>query len=237
MSNAHSEKNILITGAAGGLGSALALALARRGARLILLDRNMRGLEEVCDKVEQAGAPAPGFCQLDLVKVDPGNMAELVADLVSNYGGIDGLAHCAVRFQGLQPLDQVGGDTWLSVMQINLNAAWLVTVSCLPSLRARGGTIVFTLDEPAADGTAYWGPYGVSQSALRTMAQTLSEELENTSCRVFGVYPGPMRTALRATAYHAEDPRAVPVPERAAESIAIAMLEKRKKRPVFWHVN
>ena len=227
-------KNVLITGAAGGLGSALALACARRGARVILLDRNMRGLQEVCDRIEATGAPAPGFCQLDLVKADPASMSELVTELVSSYGGIDAVAHCAARFQGLQPMDQVGGDTWLSVLQVNLNAAWLVTVSCLPSLRARGGTIVFPLDEPAAEGSAYWGPYGVSHSALRTMAQTLAEELDGTSCKVYGVYPGPMRTALRATAYHAEDPNAVRGPEVPAEAIACALLERDEKRPVFW---
>lgn len=237
MNSDSSGKNVLITGAAGGLGSALALACARRGARLILLDRNLRGLEEVCDRIEATDAPAPGFCQLDLVKADPGSMSELVSDLVESYGGIDAVAHCAARFQGLQPLDQVGGDTWLSVLQVNLNAAWLVTVSCLPSLRERGGTIVFPLDEPAAEGSAYWGPYGVSHSALRTMAQTLAEELEETSCRVYGVYPGPMRTALRATAYHAEDPNAVRGPEVPAEAIARAMLERDEQRPVFWWVD
>lgn len=236
MGQVQSDKNIMITGAAGGLGTALAIALAKRGVRLILLDRQLKDLEAVCDRVEQAGGPAPAYCQLDLVKADPGSMAELVASLVSEYGGIDGLAHCAVRFQGLQPLDQVRGDTWLSVMQVNLNAAWLITVSCLPSLRARAGTVVFTLDEPAAGGPAYWGPYGVSQAALKTMAQTLSEELDNTSCRVFGVYPGAMRTALRATAYHAEDPQMVRSPEVAAEAIAEVMLDRSRRKPVFWHV-
>lgn len=230
-------KNVLITGAAGGLGSALAMACARRGARLILLDRNLPGLEAVCDQIEAVGAPAPGYCQLDLAKADPASMTELVTDLVASYGGIDAVAHCAARFQGLQPIDQVGGDTWLSVLQVNLNAAWLVTVSCLPSLRARGGTIVFPLDEPAAEGSAYWGPYGVSHSALRTMAQTLAEELEGTSCKVYGVYPGPMRTALRATAFHAEDPTEVRGPEVPAEEIARVMLEGDGRCPVFWRVD
>jgi NAD(P)-dependent dehydrogenase (short-subunit alcohol dehydrogenase family) len=237
MTDTQAAKNILITGAAGGLGSALAMACASRGAQLMLLDRNLRGLEELCDKVEQSGAPAPGFCQLDLVKADPDSMADLVAEMVGAYGGIDGLAHCAARFQGLQPMDQVGGDTWLSVLQVNLNAAWLVTMSCLPSLRKSGGTIVFPLDEPAAAGPAYWGPYGVSHSALRTMAQTLAEELEPSSCKVYGVYPGPMRTALRATAFHAEDPSSVPSPSVAAEQIAAAMLERDLGRPVFWKVS
>lgn len=236
MTDSQAVKNVLITGAAGGLGSELALACARRGAQLILLDRNLSGLEALCEKVEQSGAPAPGFCQIDLVKADPESMAELVTELVAAYGGIDGLAHCAARFQGLQPMDQVGGDTWLSVLQVNLNAAWLVTVSCLPSLRARGGTIVFPLDEPAAAGPAYWGPYGVSHSALRTMTQTLAEELEPSSCKVYGVYPGPMRTVLRATAYHAEDPSSVRSPSVPAEKIAEAMLQRDAKRPVFWTV-
>lgn len=211
--------NILITGATGGLGSALALACARRGARVILLDRRRRPLETLCDEVEALGAPAPGYGEVDLAQVGPEGLQELVQGLTEAYGGIDGLAHCAARFEGLKPLDQVTPQDWLLDLQVNLNAAWLMTVSCLPSLRERAGTVVFVTDAAARSG-AYWGSYGVSKAALEGLSAILAEELDNTDCRVHTVDPGPMRTGLRSSAYLAEDPNSVPVPAEAADQIA-----------------
>lgn len=217
--------NILITGAAGGLGSALSLACARAGAQTLLVDKDLKGLETVCDRIESADGLAPAYCQLDLASAGPEACAELVSDFIGAYGQLSGLAHCAAQFDGLQPLDQVPGDVWLRQVQVNLNAAWLLTVSCLASLRHAGdSTVVFVLDDEARSRSAYWGPYGVSKAALRALAATFAEELEGTACRVFGVDPGPMRTPLRAKAFLAESPDTQPTPDEAANHMAELLL-------------
>ncbi|MEJ2289626.1 MAG: SDR family NAD(P)-dependent oxidoreductase [Deinococcales bacterium] len=225
--------NILITGAAGGLGRALALEFAGRGAQVMLVDRNLKGLERVCDEIETLDGPAPAYCQLDLLKAGPQECEELLSGLTEAYGELDSLVHCAARFQGLQPMDQVAGDEWLTLVQINLNAAWLLSTLALPSLRKSGGALLFTLHEEAARGDAYWGPYGVSKAGLRCMAGTFAEELEGTGVRVHGVDPGPMRTSLRATAFHSEDPDTVPEPAGPARQIAQLVLEPAPSAPVF----
>lgn len=219
MAQAATPLNVLITGATGGLGKALALECARRGARVILIDRNKRQLERLCDEIESLGAPAPGFCDVDLATAGPEALDELVAGLADAYGGLHGLVHAAVRFDGLRPMDQISPEDWLLTLQVNVNVAWLLTVACLPRLRETRGKVVFLLDEDAM-GNAYWGAYGVSKAAVATLAATLNEELEGSGCDVIALDPGPMRTDLRASAYLAEDPNTVPPPDEAAARIA-----------------
>lgn len=234
MTEQRPSKTVLMTGAAGGLGRALAHALAAEGAQLVLLDRDARGLERLCDEVEVAGAPAPGSCPTDLARIGPAECQELVDGVNDAYGGLDVLIHCAARFDGLQPLDQVGGDVWLEHVQTNLNAPWLLTRTCLPALRSARGAVVFAINEAAGAGGAYWGPYGICQASLRCMVSTLAEELGGSGCRVYGFDPGPMRTALRARGYHAEDPSSVPNPENAAARIVDLVLEEGASQgPVF----
>lgn len=227
-------RNILITGAAGGLGSALSLTCAARGAQTLLLDKDLGGLERVCDSIETAGGLAPGYCQIDLASASPDVCRQLIADFVDEYGQLHGLAHCAAQFDGLQPLDQVPGNAWLSQIQVNLNAAWLLSVSCLPSLRLGGaGTIVFVLDDEARSRSAYWGAYGVSKAAVRALAEIFAEELEACGCQVFGVDPGPMRTPLRARAFMAEHPDTQPPPDPAAHHLADLLLGEGRAWPVI----
>jgi len=230
----ETPRNILITGAAGGLGSALSLACARRGAQTLLVDRDLRGLERVCDGIEAAGGLAPGYCQLDLAVVDPAACAQLVEQFTGEYGPLSGLAHCAAQFDGLQPMDQVPADRWLRQVQVNLNAAWLLTITCLPSLKLAGNSsVIFVLDEEPRSRSAYWGAYGVSKAALRALAGILAEELEGSGCRVYGVHPGPMRTPLRASAYLAENPDTPPAATAAAGHLAGLLLGEGGDWPVL----
>ena len=226
MSQDNQVPTFLITGATGGLGSALALACGARGARVILLDRKRRPLERLCDQVEERGGPPPGYGELDLAQVGPEALQTFVQELLEAYGGIDGLVHCAARFDGLRPLDQISPQDWLLDLQVNLNAPWLLTMACLPALRKRQGSVVFVTDA-IARGSAYWGGYGVAKGGLETLAATLSEELEESGCTVMTVDPGPMRTSLRSAAFMAEDPGSVPVADEAAAQIADMLLGGR----------
>lgn len=234
MNDPATPRNVLITGAAGALGSAVAQACAGLGACVLLVDRDLRGLEKACDAVEARGDTGPGYCQLDLAQAGPGEIADLVAQLRDAYGPIDALVHAAARFHALQPLDQVSPTEWLQTLQVNLNAAWLLSLACLPDLRRQAGAaLVFCLDAQADAGRAYWGPYGVSKGALRSLVRTFAEELEGTGCRVHGVDPGPMRSALRATAYHSENPAGVPDPSAAATLIADIVLGRGRPDSLF----
>ena len=98
---------VLITGATGGLGSALAIQLAHRGANLLLLDKSSEDLDALSDEIRAQNQEEPGVCDLDLSKSGPAEYTNLVNILQQEYGGLDAIIHCAAVFQGLQPMDQV----------------------------------------------------------------------------------------------------------------------------------
>jgi NAD(P)-dependent dehydrogenase (short-subunit alcohol dehydrogenase family) len=218
-------RTILITGAAGGLGSALALECAGAGAELVLLDKDRRGLGALSDRITDAGFDSPGLYPLDLAGCGIDEFNELAATIEREFGGLDALVHCAADFDGLQPLDQVEPHHWLRSMQVNVNAPWLLSCACLPLLKQSAqGHLLFLLDDLDIVTDAYWGAYGTAKSALAGLVRQFEASLANTAVRVRGVVPGAMRTGLRARAYHAENPLEQPEPAIVAGKV-VAVLE------------
>ncbi len=217
-------KTILITGAAGGLGSALALKCAGAGAGLILLDKNRRGLEQLSDRITEPGLSSPGLYPMDLAGAGIDDFNDMVKTIASEFGGLHALVHCAVDFDGLQPLEQINPQDWLRSMQVNVNAPWLLTCTCLPLLKkSKNGQVFFLLDDLETVTDAYWGAYGTGKSAMAGLVRQFEATLDNTGITVRGIIPGAMRTTLRSKAYHAENPLDQPDPTVVAEQI-VAML-------------
>ena len=218
------DKTILITGAAGGLGAALALRCSSDGANLVLLDKNRRALGMLSDRIIDGGGKPPGLYPLNLAGAGLDDFNALVDVISTEFGGLHALVHCALDFEGLQPLEQIKPHHWLESMQVNVNAPWLLSRTCLPMLRkAENGRLFFLLDDLDMVTSAYWGAYGTGKSALTGMVRQFDEELSNTNIRVHGINPGPMRTDFRATVYHGENPQQQPLPEIAAGKISDMM--------------
>ena len=199
---------ILITGATGGLGREAARAMTGSGAEVVLLGRNLTRLERLCDEIDERDAGRAVIYPMNLAGAQPDDYAELAARIESEYGHLDGLLHGAAVLGGLTALARYPLDRWAEVLQVNLNACFLLTRVCLPLLeRAPDSVIAFVGDERARRGNAYWGAYSVSKVAVEALSRILADELEcNSSTRVHCLEPGPMRTALRALAYPAESP-------------------------------
>jgi len=223
-------KTILITGAAGGLGGALALQCAREGAELILLDKNRRALGELSGRMTEEGLPEPGLYPLDLAGAGIEEFDGLVNVIQSEFGGLYALVHCALDFDGLQPLDQIEPQKWLQSIQVNLNAPWLLSCACLPMLKqAENSRLFFLVDNPERVTDAYWGAYGVAKVALTALVKQFDATLSNTAVLVRGIDPGAMRTAFRAKVYHAENPLEQPDPAIAAGKIAKMLSEDQSE--------
>ena len=215
---------VLVTGAAGGLGRSAALAAARAGATLVLLGRRVPALERVYDAIEAAGGPQPGIFPLDLEGATPADYAMLAERVSAECGRLDGIVHAAAHFGGLTPLEQTEPEDWLRALHVNLSAPWLLTQACLPLLRAApSASVLFVLDDPARIERAYWGGYAVAKGGLETLVRVLGDELAQTPVRVAALRAGPMRTALRARAWFAEDPRGVPPAEHYADAVVRAL--------------
>jgi len=231
MTEASHNTVVLITGAAGALGSELALLCALASWETVLLDKNRSGLETLYDRIVQDGGPEPSILVLDLASMGPKDCLEVAAALKSQYGRLDALVHCAASFEGLQPVELIEPQDWLRQIQVNLNAPWLLTVSCLPLLRqAPQASLYFISEDLEKVSTAYWGAYGVSKHGLRALAGQFAAELENTRVQVLALNPGPMRSQLRAKVYHTEDPGEVENPLLSAKKI-LDLIEGRLLAP------
>jgi len=219
-----SNRTILITGAAGGLGSALSLQCAKLGAELVLLDKNRRGLSLLSDQLADQGMPPPGLYPMDLAGAGVEDFDNLAGVLETEYGGLDALVHCALDFDGLQPLDQVQPQNWLRSMQVNVNAPWLLSCTLLPLLKkSSSGRLFFLLDDPDRVTGAYWGAYGAGKAALTGLVRQFHASLSHSSVLVRGIIPGALRTGFRAKVYHAENPMDQPEPSIVAGKISMML--------------
>ncbi len=207
-------RTILVTGAANGIGREAALSFAAHGATVVLLGRTLAKLEAVYDEIEAAGHPQPAIYPLNLEGASPKDYEDMADKLAQEFGALHGLLHNAAELRLLSRIDDYDIQTWYQVMQVNLNAPFMLTQACLPLLRqADTASVLFTSDTVGRRGQAYWGAYGVSKFGLEGLMQILAEETENsTAIRVNSVAPGPTRSRLRAIAFPGEDPATLKTP-------------------------
>lgn len=207
------DQVIIVTGAAGGIGSEVAQAYARHGATVVLLDKQLPALEQVYDAIIADGGPQPALYPLDLKGAKAQDYQQLAQRITDNFGRLDGLVHCAAALGQLAPAVHQDLKTWGETLHVNLTAAFLLTQACLPLLQQTNtqSFIVFTTD--SNQNKAYWGAYGISKAGLENLCQQLAKELEaENKVRVCCLDPGQTRTGLHARAYPAIDPQQLPEP-------------------------
>ena len=214
---------VLIAGAAGGLGSAAAVACAKAGASTVLLGRKVAPLNRVYDAIKAVG-PEPMLYPLDLEGAGPDDYDQLAEALDGEFGRLDGLLHCAAEFKGLTPLLHTDPADFARAIHVDLTARWWLTQACLPLLqKSDAGAVVFALDDAERSGGAFWGGYGLAQAGQATLVSMLQAELGERGPRVSGFRPGPMRTALRGKAYQPNTDLDARPPAEVADAV-VALL-------------
>ncbi len=213
-----SKQVILITGAGGGLGGTAALTLAKQGAHIILLDKNIPKLEVIYDAIVAANATTPVIYPFDLAGASENDYQGLSDTVAEKYGSLQGLLHSAVEFNTYAPIASQSTKDWGHSMNVNLHAPFLMTRVLLPVLQQSvHASVVFTSDSYVRNAPAYAGAYGVAKIALEGLAKILAEELESTEkIRVNILIPGPVNSPLRKRAYPAEDKTKLPSMESLA---------------------
>lgn len=209
------DRIILVTGAGDGLGKAAALAYAAHGATVILLGRTQSKLEALYDEIVGQGLPEPIIHPMNLQTATEEEYKVLGDSILEQFGRLDGLLHSAAVLGPRTPLQFYAAESWMKVMQVNVNAAFLLCKSLLPALQASAdASIVFTSSSVGRKGRAYWGGYSVSKFAVEGLMQVLADELRQTSAiRVNSIDPGATRTNMRKEAYPAEDPNTLITPQ------------------------
>jgi NAD(P)-dependent dehydrogenase (short-subunit alcohol dehydrogenase family) len=210
------DRIILITGAARGIGASVAQACAAAGATVILLDKQVRLLESVYDRIEQAGGPMPAIYPLDLKGASAPDYQQLADTIQDQFGRLDAVIHCAATLGQLAPVEHQDVKTWLETLHINLTASYLLTRACVPLLKQQPDShLIFTTDSHR--DKAYWGAYGISKAATDAFAAQLQQELEAQGhVQVHNIDPGKVQTELYRRAFPAVDPSDLPEADEVA---------------------
>jgi NAD(P)-dependent dehydrogenase (short-subunit alcohol dehydrogenase family) len=210
------NKVVLVTGAGSGIGKTIAMTYARHGATVLLLGRTTSKLEEVYDMIMEESLPQPAILPVNLEGAHEVDYQSIADSIQNEFGRLDGLVHNAGLLGSMTPIEQYESETWNKVMQVNVNAAFLLTKAMLPLLlQSEEPSILFTSSSVGRKGRAFWGAYSVSKFATEGLAQVLADELDTTepSVKVNVINPGATRTNMRASAYPAENPMSVKAPE------------------------
>jgi NAD(P)-dependent dehydrogenase (short-subunit alcohol dehydrogenase family) len=211
------DRVVLVTGAYGGLGGAVARAASRAGATVVVTGKRKRQLEQLYDAMLTEGLSEPVIHPLDMEVATPREYTALAEGLERDFGRLDGIVHCAASFTGLTPIAMHKPDDWLRALHVNVSAPFALTQACLPLLnQASDSAVVFVLDNSELLQRAHWGGYGVSKAALERFVAILHEETDSGSLRTHALLPAPMRTALRRQAYFGEDIMQRPLPDATA---------------------
>lgn len=221
----------LITGASRGIGAAVAQRFAREGAQVILVARELKGLEATDDAIRAAGGQAT-LVQTDLA--NPQNVELLAMQIQERFGKLDILVGNAAILSDLTPLPHTDPADWDKSLAVNLTANFhLIRCFDVPLRASDAGRAIFVTSGVTKRAAAYWGAYAVSKSALESMVDIYAAETEKTKLRVNLIDPGAVRTRMRAKAFPGEDPETLPAPDAITDifvKLAGAdMLETGKK--------
>lgn len=182
----------IITGAAGGIGAAIAQAFAREGANVVCVDINGEALEQIVDKIETDGGKAKGL------EADIGTEAaaqQAVALATKTYGSLNVLVSNAVYDLPFKPVTEISADEWQATMDVNLNAAFFLSKHAIPVMaEASGGSIILVasqLGQVARPGRPW---YCAQKGALISMARAMAVDHAKQNIRVNSLSPGPVET-------------------------------------------
>ncbi len=191
------NKVAVVTGASRGIGKAVALELAQRGAHVIAIARTIGGLEELDDQIIKAGGSAT-LVPLDIT--DNAKLQALGPNLLSRYNQIDYLVAAAGYLDKLTSVAQSNIDFWAKTMATNVTANITLIQTLHPLLKNAGDArSLFLRADPTMLGRPFWGYYGASYAALKVLIDSYSEE--NTDMWIKTFVPNATQTRLRDQAY------------------------------------
>jgi len=190
------DASALVTGAGRGIGRAIALALAREGARLTVVSRNASELDSLVSELEAAGARGIAFAG-DLRSRSTCDAA--VAAAVSTFGGLQLLVNNAGVGQ-FATVEETDDQTWDDVIGTNLTAVFRLTRAAIPHLAGHGGQIVMISSLAGQNPIAGMAAYCASKAALDHFATCLMLEVRPKGIRVTTIAPGSVDTSFGALA-------------------------------------
>lgn len=219
-------RTALVTGAASGIGLACARELARRGHRLVLVDRNGAALAAVADGLRVVGA----VCLAVTADVtNPADATSMVDSALNHYGSADILIHSA-GIGAERPFLDTSPEEWRRILEVNLTGTFLCAQAAARAMAARGwGRIVLLASTAGMRGGVGRAAYGASKGGVIALTRVMAVELAEHGISVNALAPGAIETELVARMHSAETRRiyraAIPMdrygtPEEVAHAAA-----------------
>ena len=208
----------LVTGASRGIGAATAEALTGAGAHVVLTARTAADLEQVEERIHEAGGSAT-IAPLDLTDGD--SIGRLAAAAAGRWQALDVLVLNAATLGSLAAVPAIDGKEFARILTLNVVAPQALIAAFDPMLRkSSDASLIAVTSSVGRHPRPFWGAYGASKAALETLVLAYAEEVRNTSAiRCAIVDPGATRTNMRARAFPGEDPATLKPPSAVAEAI------------------
>lgn len=186
------NKVALVTGAASGLGKAIAVRYARAGAKVVIADLNQAQAEAVAAEIGRERALGLAMDVTDEAAVNAG-----VARAVATFGGVDVLVSNA-GIQIVHPVEEFPYDEWKKMLAIHLDGAFLTTKACLPHMykAGRGGTVIYMGSVHSKEASQLKAPYVTAKHGLIGLAKVIAKEGAKHGVRANVICPGFVRTPL-----------------------------------------
>ncbi|MBT6447057.1 MAG: SDR family oxidoreductase [Acidimicrobiaceae bacterium] len=185
------DKTVIVTGAAGGIGRAVAEEAGHAGARLALVDADAARLGETAAAIRSAGAEVLP-CVVDMT--DRAAWQKCIDDIAAHFGGIDVLVNNAIWVK-YEPMAEVQEDVYRRQMAIGVDAVYWGIQAVTPHMLARGAGSIVNMTSPASvHGIPNGSVYAAVKGAISALTRQCAVELGQKGIRVNAVAPGPMPT-------------------------------------------
>lgn len=195
---------VVVCGGATGIGRSCAVAYAREGARVAILDWNVEALADAATELSTMGA------EVMTEHVDVSNSASVEAAharVIEAFGGIDIGFNNAGIITPSKAIEDTREEDWNKVIAVNLTGIWLCVRAQVRHMRPRGrGVIVNTASAAALVGAPGTTPYTASKHGILGITRTVALELATTGVRVNAIAPGTVETPLNSVLFDNEDP-------------------------------
>ena len=188
------DKTAIVTGAASGIGKAIALTYAREGAKVAIADLDQGAADAAAGEIRAAGGQALGIA-MDVTSERAVN--DGVAAVLAAFGGVDVLVSNA-GIQIVHPIEDFSYDEWKKMLAIHVDGAFLTTRACLPHMygSGRGGSIIYMGSVHSKEASVLKAPYVTAKHGLIGLAKVVAKEGAKHGVRANVICPGFVRTQL-----------------------------------------
>jgi len=188
------DKSVVITGAASGMGKAMAILFAQEGAKVVVADINEAAIQAVVEEIASFGGQAKGVV-VNVTKEE--DVARMIDTAVQSFGKLDVLVNNAGIMDAMMPAETVTDEMWSKVMDINVTGPMRAIRRAIPIMKAQGhGVIVNTASVGGLFGSRAGAAYTASKHAVIGLTKNVGFQYGKLGIRCNAIAPGAVATNI-----------------------------------------